>query len=115
MTLPKGEKPSTPEASAEPPNPFLGHELRVGLTDGRVLVGVLLAYEGSGDLLLQGAIEERAYQKEPTTGVTVRDVNLLAIPFRCVKTLHRRRQGVEPLSATWEAERNRKAAALPKA
>lgn len=98
------KQPKQPEPVPEPIAPFLGRELRVELTDGRILVGALLAYEGSGDLLLQGAIEERTYQNEPASGVTVRGVNLVAIPFKCVKSLHRRKDGVEPLAAALEAE-----------
>ncbi|KPA78039.1 hypothetical protein ABB37_06785 [Leptomonas pyrrhocoris] len=82
------------DTSVSDSHPFLGRELRVELTDGRVLVGTLIAYEGSGDLLLQAAVEQRTC----TDGeVTVRGLNLLAVPFKHVKTLHRRQEGLEPI------------------
>ncbi|GET87502.1 hypothetical protein, conserved [Leishmania tarentolae] len=91
------------DAGVEERHPFLGRELRVELTDGRVIVGTLIAYEGSGDLLLQTAVEQRVFKDGE---VTMRGLNLLAIPFKHVKGLHRRRPGVEPIVLTsGEAER----------
>ncbi|KAG5508843.1 hypothetical protein JKF63_05346 [Porcisia hertigi] len=84
-------------------HPFLGHELRVELSDGRVIVGTLIAYEGSGDLLLQAAIEQRVFKDGE---VTLRGLNLLAIPFKHVKGLHRRKPGLERIMLTsGEAEK----------
>jgi N-alpha-acetyltransferase 38, NatC auxiliary subunit len=82
------------DSNASDSHPFLGRELRVELTDGRVIVGTLIAYEGSGDLLLQAAVEQRAFKDGE---ITVRGLNLLAIPFKHVKTLHRRQEGLEPI------------------
>lgn len=82
------------DATAPESHPFLGRELRVELTDGRIIVGTLIAYEGSGDLLLQAAVEQRAFKDGE---VTVRGLNLLAVPFKHVKTLHRRQEGLEPI------------------
>ncbi|KAG5504283.1 hypothetical protein JIQ42_06115 [Leishmania sp. Namibia] len=81
-------------AGAAEGHPFLGRELRVELTDGRVIVGTLIAYEGSGDLLLQAAVEQRVFKDGE---VTMRGLNLLAIPFKYVKGLHRRQPGLRPI------------------
>ncbi|KAG5482064.1 hypothetical protein LSCM1_05780 [Leishmania martiniquensis] len=86
-------------------HPFLGRELRVELTDGRVIAGTLIAYEGSGDLLLQAAVEQRVFKDGE---VTMRGLNLLAIPFKYVKGLHRRQPGLRPIALTsGEAEKTR--------
>ncbi|CBZ25319.1 conserved hypothetical protein [Leishmania mexicana MHOM/GT/2001/U1103] len=91
------------DAGAAEGHPFLGRELRVELTDGRVIVGTLIAYEGSGDLLLQAAVEQRVFKDGE---VTMRGLNLLAIPFKHVKGLHRRQPGLGPIVLTsGEAER----------
>ncbi|KAK7194964.1 hypothetical protein NESM_000418900 [Novymonas esmeraldas] len=74
---------------------FLNRELRVELVDGRVIVGTLIAYEGSGDLLLQSTVEQRVFKDGE---VTLRGLNLLAIPFKHVKGLHRRVPGLEPIA-----------------
>lgn len=105
----KGNKKQQQRA-AEAVAPFLGRELRVELVDGRVIVGTLLAYEGSGDLLFQAAIEERRYKDEQGSGVTLRGVNLLAVPFKCIKALHRRTEGAAPLMAVLEQEVSKAAA-----
>ncbi|AIN97008.1 hypothetical protein LPMP_161330 [Leishmania panamensis] len=78
-------------------HPFLGRELRVELTDGRIIIGTLIAYEGSGDLLLQTAVEQRVFKDGE---VTMRGLNLLAIPFKHVKGLHRRQPGLKPIVLT---------------
>lgn len=80
---------STPES-----HPFLGRELRVELSDGRIIVGTLIAYEGSGSLLLQAAVEQRAFKDGE---VTLCGLNLLAVPFQHIKSLHRRKEGLEPI------------------
>ncbi|CCW64649.1 unnamed protein product [Phytomonas sp. EM1] len=84
--------------------PFLGRELRVELSDGRVVVGTLVAYQGGGDLLLRECVEQRLYQgddneKMEEREVAVRGIDLLAIPFKYVKALHRRTAGQ---SAVWQ-------------
>lgn len=90
-------------SSKEPvaPPPFLGRELRVELKDGRVVVGVLLAYQGSGDLLLQRVVEQRRLKDG---FVTLRRLNLLAVPFKHVSKLHRRKDGETPIYPGLEEE-----------
>lgn len=78
-----------------PPNPYLGSEMRVELHDGRVVVGTMIAHQGSGDILLQHVIEQRRHKADEC--VAVRYLNLLAIPFKHIKTLHKRREGEPPL------------------
>lgn len=91
-------------------HPFLGRELRVELKDGRVIVGTLIAYEGSGDLLLQAAVEQCVFKDGE---VTMRGLNLLAIPFKYVKGLHRRQPGLEPIVLNnGEAEKETPALAI---
>lgn len=94
-----GEAAASAEAPA--PHPFLGRELRVELTDDRVIVGTLIAYEGSGDLLLQSAVEQRAFKDGE---ITMRGLNLLAIPFRFVKSLHRRQPDNDPIQLPTEPQ-----------
>lgn len=83
-------------ARSPAPHSFLGRELRVELTDGRAIVGTLIAYEGSGDLLLRSAIEQCVLKDGK---VTVHRLHAVAIPFKHVKKLHRRVLGQEPLVA----------------
>lgn len=80
---------------------FLGKELRVGISDGRVDVGTLVAFQGSGDLLLEHVCEERRLKDGL---VMVRRLNLLAIPFKHVTSLHRRKDGETPLYALEDGE-----------
>lgn len=73
---------------------FLCREIRVGICDGRVAVGTLLAFQGGGDLMLQNVSEERTLKDGL---VMVRHLSLLAIPFKYVTSLHRRKEGELPL------------------
>lgn len=77
-----------------PEHPFLGRELRIELTDDRIIVGTLIAYEGCGDLLVQAAVEQRMSKDGE---VSIRGLNLLAIPFKYVKGIHRREPGHEAI------------------
>lgn len=91
------KQPRGAPAAEEPEahqDPYLGRELRIELNDGRVIVGSLIAYEGCGDLLLQSAVEQRC---SPDGALTHRGLNLLAVPFKYVKTLHRRAPGRSPV------------------
>eukprot|EP00796_Vickermania_ingenoplastis_P007598 gene7598-5359_t len=82
------------DSAAEPSaSPFLGRELRVELKDGRVVVGLLLAYQGSGDMLLQRVVEQRRLKDGH---VVLRRPPLLAIPFKHVVSVQRRKEGVPP-------------------
>lgn len=88
--------PSTTSLPATPTevSAFLGRELRVSISDGRVAVGTLVAFQGSGDLLLQKVLEQRRLKDGL---VVVRRLNLLAIPFKHLTALHRRKEGEPPL------------------
>lgn len=98
---------SSNEPAARPP--FLGRELRVELKDGRVVVGVLLAYQGSGDLLLQRVVEQRRLKDG---FVTLRRLNLLAVPFKHVAKLQRRKDGEAPIYSALEEEGEQPATAV---
>lgn len=74
--------------------PFLLHEVRVEIADGRVVVGTLLAFQGSGDLLLHEVVEQRRMKDD---FVVIRRLNLIAIPYKHVRKLHKRRKGLPTL------------------
>ncbi|CBH13548.1 hypothetical protein, conserved [Trypanosoma brucei gambiense DAL972] len=86
---------AAPKVSEEKPHPFIGQELRVVLEDQRVIVGTLIAYLGLGDLLLQDALEERRYADGE---LNHRQLRLIAIPFKHVTAMHRRRPGNTPIA-----------------
>ncbi|KAH9582353.1 hypothetical protein LSM04_009068 [Trypanosoma melophagium] len=79
----------------EPLHPFLGREIRVELSDKRVVVGTLIAYMGIGDLLLQSAVEQRRYADGE---LSWRPLTLVAVPMRHVVAMHRRRPDCEPIA-----------------
>ncbi|KEG07372.1 hypothetical protein DQ04_10001020 [Trypanosoma grayi] len=80
---------------ADVPHPFLGRELRVELTDRRVIAGTLIAFMGHGDLLLQNAVEQRCYADGE---VSCRPLTLVAVPFQHVMAMHRRLPGCDPIA-----------------
>ncbi|ORC89871.1 uncharacterized protein TM35_000101390 [Trypanosoma theileri] len=87
-----GETTKTVE---EESHPFLGHELRVELSDHRVVVGTLIAYMGIGDLLLQNAVEQRRYADGE---LSWRPLTLVAVPMRFITAMHRRLPDCEPIA-----------------
>lgn len=90
------------EDAAASSSPFLGKEVRVEIGDGRIAVGVLLAHLGSGDVLLQRVLEQRRMKDGL---VVIRRLNLLAIPFKHIKTIHRRKDdSITPLYTQFEEE-----------
>ncbi|RNE95709.1 hypothetical protein TraAM80_10121 [Trypanosoma rangeli] len=85
----------TTKGTEAAPHPFLGRELRVELSDCRIIVGTLIAYIGLGDLLLQNVVEQRCYADGE---MSWRSLSLLAIPWKHVTAMHRRLPDCEPIS-----------------
>ncbi|CAD2219457.1 LSM domain containing protein, putative [Angomonas deanei] len=118
---PKNKAKAAQEEAAAPLEPFLGRELRVELTDGRVIVGVLLAYEGSGNLMLQGAVMQCQYKNNDVVlntnekEITLRTSNMMAVPFRYVKSMQRRKEGntmvIQKLEDMYKTEHEARVAA----
>lgn len=68
-----------------------------------MVIGILTAYEGSGDMLLQNVLEQRTYKD----GVkTERAQTLLAIPFKYITHIHRRLPGHEPVTNVFVNRQN---------
>jgi small nuclear ribonucleoprotein (snRNP)-like protein len=89
-----------PEAP-KPVNPFIAKEVRVGLKDGRYFTGIVASFQGNGDLVLLGAVEFREFSDSANNGVKetgIKQSGLLAIPFTHIATMHKRVDGLLPVS-----------------
>lgn len=83
------------------PNKFLGKELRIGLEDGRIIVGVLASFQGNGDMIVMNPTEFREFTAEMNHGVAetgVKQSAMTAIPFKYVVSMHMRKAGVPSVS-----------------
>ncbi|CCW71762.1 unnamed protein product [Phytomonas sp. Hart1] len=96
--------------------------MRVKLRDGRVVVGTLVAYQGSGDILLRECVEQRFYNNDEDENhpnnntnngnmaereVAIRGIDLLAIPFKYIETMHRRKEGQQTIWQEFSAQLER--------
>lgn len=96
----KASQPVQPAAAtavvAEAEAPFLKKEVRLELADGRVVVGTVVSFLGSGDMVLMEVTEFRSFTADENHGVAetcIRQMSLMAVPFHCIVALHERKPG----------------------
>ena len=79
-------------------HPFFGVEVRVEMSDKRVIVGQVAAFQGSGDMILFNALEVRSYTTADGKQEDVlREGATIAVPFRHVVSMHKRTPGLPTL------------------
>jgi small nuclear ribonucleoprotein (snRNP)-like protein len=76
---------------AEVQPPFIDQEVRVALSDGRTMTGTIVAYLGSGDLILANVVETLPLKAEKKSDQDInRLISQMTVPFRHIKGMQKR-------------------------